>query len=261
MRRRKPARALGPYAHGRQWRVVVVDERGARVARLYPERRLAEEVIRSVTREIGGPEAITIEEALTKYEAYLRDVKQNRATSITTTMHRLNAFFVDRTIALHGLDDSMCRSLYVQLASNAKPDTHRNTLSEAKTFLKWSLRNGLVRTNALEAVEGMGRRRRGKPQLRIDEARAWMVVALRRAEAKPGAVAALVSLLMGLRASEIISREVRDLDDDGRVLWIPSAKTEAGKRTVEVPALLKPLLQRLAERPRTLGAPFRKTLA
>jgi len=62
-----------------------------------------------------------------------------------------------------------------------------------------------------------------------------------------GAVAAMVALLMGMRASEITSRVVRDLDDEGRLLWIPEAKTERGKRTVEVPALLRPYLAALAQ--------------
>ena len=35
-----------------------------------------------------------------------------------------------------------------------------------------------------------------------------------------GAVAAMMALVMGMRASEIVSRVVRDLDDDGRLLWI-----------------------------------------
>jgi hypothetical protein len=50
-------------------------------------------------------------------------------------------------------------------------------------------------------------------------------------QGESGTVAALVSLLMGMRASEITTRVARDLDDGGRLLWIPDAKTEAGKRT------------------------------
>ena len=61
-----------------------------------------------------------------------------------------------------------------------------------------------------------------------------------------GAVAAMAALLLGMRASEITSRVVRDLDDEGRLLWIPDAKTDAGKRTLRVPDLLRPYLQRLA---------------
>jgi integrase len=49
-----------------------------------------------------------------------------------------------------------------------------------------------------------------------------------------------------MRASEIVSRVVRDLDDDGRLLWIPTSKTEAGRRNLRVPDTLRPYLQRLA---------------
>ena len=51
-----------------------------------------------------------------------------------------------------------------------------------------------------------------------------------------------MSLVMGMRASEIVSRVVRDLDDDGTLLWIPDSKTEAGRRTLQVPELLQPYL-------------------
>jgi integrase len=60
-------------------------------------------------------------------------------------------------------------------------------------------------------------------------------------------VAAMMSLLMGMRATEIISRIVRDLDDEGRLLWIPETKTEAGKRTLPVPEVLQPYLRRIGE--------------
>lgn len=78
-------------------------------------------------------------------------------------------------------------------------------------------------------------------QLRIDEARRWQVKAIGFADqGEEGAVAAMMSLVMGMRASEIISRVVRDLDDEGRLLWIPETKTEAGKRTLPVPEFLQP---------------------
>jgi integrase len=48
-------------------------------------------------------------------------------------------------------------------------------------------------------------------------------------------------------AVEIVQRDVRDLDDGGRLLWIPDSKTESGKRTLEVPELLQPLLLALAK--------------
>ena len=97
-------------------------------------------------------------------------------------------------------------------------------------------------------VEGIGKRRHGKAQLRVDEARKWVAKAVELADkGEAGAVAALLALVMGMRAGEIVSRVVRDLDDDGKLLWIPDSKTEAGRRTLQVPAFLQPLLKALAK--------------
>jgi integrase len=57
----------------------------------------------------------------------------------------------------------------------------------------------------------------------------------------------LLALVIGMRANEIVSRVVRDLDDDGKLLWIPDSKTEAGRRRLQVPELLRPLVKALAE--------------
>lgn len=40
---------------------------------------------------------------------------------------------------------------------------------------------------------------------------------------------------------------VRDLDDEGRLLWIPDSKTEKGRRTLVIPESLQGYLRRLAE--------------
>ena len=49
-----------------------------------------------------------------------------------------------------------------------------------------------------------------------------MTVALELAEKQiPGAIAGLLTLLLGLCASEIVSLVVRDVDDKGKILWLP----------------------------------------
>ena len=94
----------------------------------------------------------------------------------------------------------------------------------------------------------MGKRRHGKEQLRIDEARRWQGKAIEYAErGEAGAVAAMMCLVMGMRCSEVVSRIVRDLDDEGRLLWIPDSKTLAGRRKLQVPDFLQPYLIRLAK--------------
>ncbi len=133
-------------------------------------------------------------------------------------------------------------------AKNVSVDYHRNALSEAKTFLRWCAKRKWLAASPLEDVEGVGKRNHGKEQLRIDEARKWTATAVRLAdEGEEGAVAAMATLLLGIRCSEVVSRVVRDLDDEGRLLWIPDSKTKKGRRTLEVPDHLRPFLLELAE--------------
>ncbi len=141
------------------------------------------------------------------------------------------------------------QGLYDSLAARVAVDTHRNTLAEARTFLKWCCHTERrwIPRNPLDGVEGVGRRSEGKEQLRIDEARLWLDEAVAGAEkGEAGAIAAMVSLLMSVRSTPIVTRVVRDLDDDGRLLWV-ECKTKAGKRTVKVPPVLQPYLHQLAE--------------
>jgi integrase len=90
-----------------------------------------------------------------------------------------------------------------------------------------------------------GTRGQGRP-----EARRYIEVAL--AESSREGIAAAMALLMGMRASEITGRQVRDVDDGGRVLWIERAKTRRGDRHLEVPEVLRtPLLELCAGRKST----------
>ena len=254
-RTRRRAGVRGPYKHRQQWRVYVVGDGGEENYLSYETRQEAAEVVRSLKRELGQEATRTVGEALTEYEEYLRDDKGNKSSSHVTTLSRLRVFFPDQELPLTSLDPAKCGRYYEALTARITRtgklmavDTHRNMLAEARTFLRWTVKKRWLKRNPLEQVEGKGRRRHGKPQLRIDEARAWTEKAVELAAAgQDGAVAAMMSFLMGLRCSEIVDRVVRDLDDEGRLLWIPDAKTEAGKRTQEVPEVLRPYLLELAK--------------
>ena len=166
------------------------------------------------------------------------------------TTYRLGMFFseVDETgQVVRGLDDVALSSitstkgeeLYAGLrrrktktGKTLAVDSHRNVLAEARSFLKWCTGKRWIVRNPLDGVEGVGRRRHGKEQLRIDEARRWQAKAIGFADqGKEGAVAAMMCLSMGMRCSEVVNRVVRDLDDEGRLLWIPDSKTLAGRRS------------------------------
>ena len=140
------------------------------------------------------------------------------------------------------------------VARTQKPpsvDTHRGALAQLRTFLAFCIERGWLRgENPAANVKGIGKRRpRGKSlgksgvEMRVKETRAWYSKELELADDDDaGAIAALVALLLGMRASEIVSRRVVDLDDDeqpGDILWIPCAKTPAGRRTLEVPEVLR----------------------
>src|SRR3954469_23914643 len=66
----------------------------------------------------------------------------------------------------------------------------------------------------------------------------------------------MMCLLMGMRCSEVVSRVVRDLDDEGRLLWIPDSKTIAGRRKLQVAELLQPDLLRMADGRESTAALF-----
>lgn len=149
---------------------------------------------------------------------------------------------------LEDLRPSRCEALYSKTTKEVSVDTHRNALAAAKTFGAWCVKQKWIPKNPVENVEPIGQRNRGKKQLRIDEARRFVEVAIKKANAgDDAAVGVLTALLLGLRASEVTDRVVRDLDDDGRLLWIEFGKTKRARRTLEVPLVLRPYLLALAE--------------
>jgi integrase len=90
-------------------------------------------------------------------------------------------------------------------------------------------------------------RRKGKPRLKKDSARALWALARERAQrGDEGAILTLMALAMGLRATEIVNRTVGDIDAGGTELIVDGAKTEAGNRTLMLPKELQPLVAKLA---------------
>lgn len=254
--RKRGPRALGPYRHGNKWRVVTIDDGGKKTAHPYATEAEARRVLRDLAKLQEGNDGVSLNDALGRYETYLQDDKGNKRNSIATTIARLKSFFPDREMLLRELSPSRCQSNYDQLRRKAvgrtkqttSVDTHRNTLAEVRTFLNWCAAKGWVRKNLMSDIKGTGRRKKGKAQLRIDEARLWFAKAKELADAGDlGAIAALITLSMGLRSFEIIERVVRDVDDNCCLLWIPNSKTQAGKRTVEIPVILQPYFKELSE--------------
>lgn len=278
MGRKAGAGIWGPYHDRSGWylRQRTADGGTARVA---VESEASGRRIIAEARRQWEAHGRTVGAAVDAYGDFLRDEKRNKPKSYNETLRRLRLFFADVDAAPLGeLTPMRAKALYQALtkriataptagtedapapiggtrAPTGRPisvDYCRNTLIEARSFLRYCVDRGWVTRNALDGVKGLGKRKHGKAQLRVDEARAWLAHAMAKAPA-PGAVAALCTIVLGLRATEITSRQARDIDDGGRILWIEEtsegfeAKTNAGRRYVEVDEELRPHLLALAK--------------
>jgi integrase len=253
---------LGPYEQHNGWRIVLVHADGSRKSTLHETEQRATRYAEILLAELAR-EDHTTSTALGEYKSHLA-MKGDKQSSIDVTAWAILKFFPE-PLSLKLLSAKRCQRAYDELRTrptrSKKPpavDTHRNVLAQTKSFLAWCVKQGWLRENPAATIEGVGKRRpRGKSlgkagnELRVREARAWYVKALEFAgNGDQGAVAALVALLLGMRAHEIVSRRVADLDEDGApgdLLWIPCSKTPAGRRTLEVPEVLRPLLLACAE--------------
>ena len=245
----------GPFRDREKWRVRVVDrETGKRQSYIYASETEARLAIPKLRREYSRPVGEPLRKALQQYEAYL-GLKGNRPRSISSTMDRLRAVFRDLDAITGELKPDVVERWWRIFAGSrtrygAVPsfDTRANTLAETKTFVRWCRARGWIVSDALcEGIEVIGKRRRGKPQLTEDESRRFLAAALKLGTGGDArGTAAATALLLGMRASEIADRIVRDLDGCGRILAVTAAKTAAGVRRLRVPALLQPLLQALA---------------
>lgn len=263
MRARRGERILGPYEQHNGFRVIEIAANGERKSTLFPDEAKAQKYIEILSAALIHEEQTTAS-AVDLYRDHLKS-KGNKPDSIRQTCWAIGMFF-PQAIPLALLSAKRCQRLYEEMRERptrtGKPlsvDSHRGMLAQVRTFLAWCIERGWIRgANPAENVRGIGKRRpRGKSlgkagnELRVREARAWYVKALDLADGgDQGAVAALVALLLGMRASEIVSRLVGDLDEDqapGDLLWIPCSKTPAGRRTLEVPDVLRPLLLACAE--------------
>jgi integrase len=245
--RKSSARVLGPYENGQKWRLVILEgpQRKSIVADTHEAAlKLREDLLRKLRTSFSR----MIDAAL---EEYLADLESRGILADTIDkIGRMLRLFLPLTEELVAISAERAQQMYVEATrrkkANGEPlaaDTHHLLLRRTKHFYKWALSRRYVERNPFAEIRPIGRPRRGKPQLRIDEARKFTHFALGRARTLDvGATAALMQVFLGLRPTEAVVRVVRDLDDEGRVLWVPFGKTQNAKRRLQVPDPLREIL-------------------
>lgn len=136
---------------------------------------------------------------------------------------------------------------------------HRKALGNARSMLKVCKREGWITPAAtadLFEVEGEGKTRKRKFQLRKDGMRLWLRCAFRRARAegddwktrsrREGAIAALIAFYQTPRAAAIMAIRVGDIDNGGTELITPWLKTDNSEGRMDLAKPLRPLIAKLA---------------
>jgi len=275
MPRNRPHRCGGAEKHGARYRVALITREGARSHEYFDTEKEARDFVIAFRSEAKGR---TLGTAVTEYLDHLaryggakrRPCKPSTLRMVRSKLEGILQL-VDSGVRkgnrgrrrpsdlpttdrqLTDLTPALAQRLYSArvraVKSNGEPisaDTHRSELIYAHAFGQWCVEQGYLRESPFLDVRPEGELSKGKPQLRIDEARAFARAAY--ADQHPlGGLAAVAVLTLGVRANELLDRRVADLDDGGKVLWIPFGKTASSKRRLAVPPVLRSALLKLAE--------------
>lgn len=242
---RKRHHVYGPYPHRSRWRVELITDDGRRSRLSFATEREAAAVADAARARLDG---FQVSDAVREYLEH-EQRRGLKAGTVATKGYRLRAVLgVDEARGRTGgpvVDLTPARAARLLEGLEASVDTKIGTLSACRAFGSYLVERRLLRADPFAGCKVVGRKRRGKVQLTIDEGRAFFATALELAEAGDvAALAVLLTLALGCRASEITDRRVRDLDDRGTVLVIPVGKTENAARRLLVPDALRPLLAR-----------------
>lgn len=249
-RPRGKARALGPYRHRNGFQVIEVASDGSREYRPFTDEDEAREYVKefnAIVTTVGA----TLGEALEKYRHEFITIRGNKPASWPETRRRIVALVGGLEVELDTVTARRASEAYAALVGKFAADTHRGMLTHTKTFFAWAVKARLAEANPFADVMPVGKKRRGKPKLRRDEARAFAAGAFRLLAEAPDRVRferyliGLTALYLGARASEITTRQVRDIDDDCSLYVIPDAKTPAGVRRERIPKELRPWFRTL----------------
>lgn len=227
-----------------QWRLIIRQGTG-KEERLRFESEAAAHAYAEEWRLALADTDITVEEALSQYkDSQVR--RELRASTIATAQFRCRVVLAScLDLPVRNLTTSKVAACYQ--AYKRAATTRRSALVELVGFAKYVV-DAELGINFTEGIVFEGKIAKGKPQLRVTQAQIFSEAALRLyREGDEAGLAVLLALTLGVRTSEVVNRLVEDVDDEGRLLWIPYAKTGAGIRKIIVPPFLAELLRQQIE--------------
>jgi len=233
--------ATKPEPHRSKFRVAVMTLDGKHVRRSFETEHDAREFIEESGTKTLGSKGHKIEAVVDDYLSTRTDLK---ASTIETLRFRMAAIIKGRTH--FPIEVFPWGKAWNERVACQATDSQIGIRNALQGLLGWALKQRILR-RLPELPEVTGRRHRGKDQLRIDEAKRVVVLVLNKGD--PLAIAIVSMLLTGIRPGEAMALKVRDLDDEGTVLWVAAedGKTDAAKRMVEVVPALRPMLTALAQ--------------
>lgn len=245
---------LGPYPNRSGYRLVI-KENGVREARCFSTLEEAQQVRDELLREVSRRQGLTVGALLELFRRHLVEVRGAKPETGEHVVWCIKSM-IPADVNMASLTTDKVRSYYLALTQrigvkSGKPisaSTHQVALCYAKNFGKWAVEAKHLLANPFAGVSPVGKRSAGKLQLTISEALKLDTVALDGAQrGDPRCLGILLMIHLGLRRGEVGARMVRDVDQEGGVLWIPHGKTRNARRRLKVPEFLRPLLRAQTE--------------
>jgi integrase len=248
----KAATVFGPYQNRDKWRVIY-DQGDRRTSKCFATREEALAVIEtlraSLSSEAKKPIGVAVDEFLV-----MKQRQGLRPVSVKVWGDRLR-----RDLPL---DASLCsvvpqqaQAIYDAMTESLAAATHRAHLRFVRAFFAWCVERGYLAANPFAKVKPVGKPKRGKPQLRVDEARVLLSHLLSQAQSGDDRALGLsLQILHGLRSGEVLKLRARDIDGNGTRLCVAmeGGKTANATRTLKITL---PDLQALLMRQKSGRAP------
>lgn len=231
-RPRERDRVVGVYdAPGGARLVWVVD--GRRGARLYPSRAAAEEAARTLTRELAVEDSSLAALAAT----WVASLGVQAGTRATVTRHLRYLLGPLWETPVARLTARALEAQVEQVRPRYSAGSLRTLVGKVKSFTAWLARRRFTRADLGAVLSRPSGAKRGKAQLRLDEAARLLSSLL--ADPRPEAAMLACCLLLGLRRGEALALTARDLDQGGAVLVVERGKTRRAARRLQVPDVLR----------------------